>query len=109
MGVCKILSGGSTSHSVQYVEVPNPDPLKFIILTDMQIGKHCILKLQYEGCTNFEGSKICVFEDSVDRLRKLDSIDPHFYEESSLIARFKPTINGWNLATSLCTMLDEGV
>jgi len=47
------------------------------------------------GCTNFEGVKILVFEGDFV-LRSV--IDPHFSEDYSPIARFKPTERGMELA-----------
>ena len=105
MGCVKILSGGSR-HSVEYIKVATPNPLKFAIKFAKQIGQYTILKINYPDSENFEGNKICVFKDTVESLKSKKSIDPHFYEDSTLIARFKPTEEGFKMATNLCMQIE---
>jgi len=96
---------GRSCAAVEYIGIPNPDPSNYIILYGVQIGIYAILKIKYYGCINFEGNKICVFKDSIERLKSMASIDPHFFDKSSLIARFKPTEEGFAMAVNLCNLL----
>lgn len=61
--------------------------------------------MKYKNCTNFEGIKILVFKGQyVERI----VMDPHFSDdEESPIARFKPTVEGINLATKLVESFDD--
>jgi len=88
--------------------IPNPNPERFKILQNENIGKYTILLIYYPDCTNYEGKKILVFENLNNEdlsLRKV--IDPHFCTDgcSGLIARFIPTDNGFNMARKLCNLL----
>lgn len=103
MGVCKILSGGSTTG--QLYDVRNPNPRVFIISETLEIGVFTIADIEYPNCENYEGHKILVFCGvSAQELRQLKTIDPHFIEDSlySPIARFEPTPGGWNWAVKFC-------
>jgi len=65
-----------------------------------------IAEVQYPNCTNFEGKKILVFKGmTIRELATLDELDPHFYEDSKLIARFVPTCEGMSMARSLAYSL----
>lgn len=81
---------------------PNPDPSKYTILDNSKYGNYLVIKIQYHGCTNFEGCKILVFyRVTVRDLVKQGSIDPHFSESTkfhSPIARFVPVDEGWAMA-----------
>jgi hypothetical protein len=84
--------------------LPNPDPANFRIVRVEVIGRFLVAGIHYPNCTNFEGSKILVFENMTEaQLRALTSIDPHFSERSfSPIARFSPTKKGWGYAELFC-------
>ena len=101
MGVCKVLSNGSTT---DYKIISTPDPFKFKIIETIDIHPFVIATVKYENCTNFNGYKICVFNCSSEELRKCKSIDPHFIENSepTLIARFRPTTVGLEFAKNFC-------
>lgn len=77
----------------------NPNPFVFEILKAKRYKDCTIVSVKYLGCTNFEGNKILVFEHLSDtELNDAVSLDPHFNIESKLIARFKPTDEGWLMA-----------
>jgi len=76
-------------------EPPNPNPRNFSILEKIQYSKACVLMVHYPGCTTFEGRKILVFEGKFTPYKVLD---PHFNSTSNLLARFKPTKEGWQMA-----------
>jgi hypothetical protein len=91
----------SSSH-YQPVRLPNPNPSNYKILQALQVDGFLILKIHYPDCTNFEGQKILVFQDTtaVDLLNQR-VIDPHFSQDKknkSPIARFVPTDDGWGMA-----------
>lgn len=77
---------------------------KFNILGTLVIGDFTIVKINYTTCRNFGGDKILVFQGlEPGEISKATEIDPHFYPESKLIARFVPTEEGFNMAFYLCS------
>lgn len=78
----------------------NPDPTKFKILRRIDKGNISLIEVKFENCINYEGNKIIV----MDRLQLENSIqtnnlDPHFSNKGqTVIARFEPTIKGWEMA-----------
>lgn len=62
-----------------------------------------ILRVKYEGCTNYEGFKILVYKGHVlKELVVATELDPHFCEKHlAPIARFAPTEEGLRLALNL--------
>lgn len=73
------------------------------------LGKFLLLEIQYPDCTNYEGRKILVFEDTaLIELTRQGSIDPHFSNNprfKSPMARFEPTAKGWNNAIKFCILM----
>ena len=98
MGVMKLFSSSSYDSNQQ----PNPNPKNYQILSSAVIGSFLVLRIKYPDCTNYEGMKILVFENTTEEdLRKQGSIDPHFSQNPnyvSPIARFKPDDEGWEMA-----------
>jgi hypothetical protein len=83
-----------------------PDPKHFIVEETLQVGRFLIAQVQYPDATNFEGRKIMVFRD-VDAVALLEqtALDPHFFdspEHLAPIARFIPTLEGFNMAMTFC-------
>jgi len=81
----------------------NPNPRKFKILESGFNERFTILKVKYEGCTNYEGVKILVYKGHIlKELTNAAELDPHFCENHlSPIARFAPTEEGLTLALNL--------
>lgn len=93
------------------ISVPSaPDPHNFKILNYAEIGNYLLVKLRYPDCTNYEGLKICLFEN-VGYLVLLgsNSLDPHFSPTNDItpIARFEPTEEGWNMGLKLARQLNK--
>ena len=87
---------------------PNPDPSRFEVKTVHVSQNYLVAQVTYEGCTNFEGEKILVFEGmNLGELSRKSLLDPHFSEKSKLIARFVPTQEGWKQAVLLVTTLEH--
>ncbi len=84
-----------------------PNPTNFKILSLKQVGKYVVAEIQYPGCTNFEGEKICIFKNTtIDRVKSFTKIDPHFAEDGlTPIARFIPTEEGYDMAVRFCEIL----
>lgn len=85
------LSVGSTS------DPRNPDPKNFSIVESQQVGDVFVTKINYPNCTTYEGNKIIVSDFNPKRRKTLD---PHFTENSGIIARFAPTHEGWQHAVN---------
>jgi hypothetical protein len=95
----------------RYLPAPqNPDPKKFKVLDKKSCGKFLILRIKYDGCSNYEGEKILVYEGVTwPILKRQKSLDPHFSQSRdfySPIARFEPTDLGWSRAVLFCQMYE---
>jgi hypothetical protein len=78
----------------------NPDPENFRIVRYTEKNNHTLVEVHYPNCTNFNGTKILLIAASYEQIKKLKELDPHFIEEGSkvnIIARFRPTTQGWGL------------
>lgn len=73
----------------------NPNPKSFIILKMYCFSDMWVAEIKYPNCTNFEGIKILVLREDPSGMSE---IDPHFYEQGPIVARFEPNDNGWNQA-----------
>lgn len=95
------------------IVTPNPNPERYGLMDYFSEGHSFAIKLRYEGCTNYEGIKILVFNNtSLSEVIKKNKnkIDPHFSDNKNFIspiARFEPTSFGWTLAQNLVRKLNE--
>ncbi len=100
-----------------YIKNPNPDPKNYKIKGTITYqkkkgaGNFLIVRINYPDCTNFEGNKILVYEDTTIRdLQKQGGIDPHFTNNTKFkapIARFIPGIKGLFMAGLFCKMMQN--
>lgn len=98
-----------TNPSEPAAVAPNPDPSRFKILNHYEYNGWTIVKVFYEGCTNFEGNKVLVFDETyaVVVAKSARGMDPHFSSSGlSPVARFEPTTRGWHLAQKFVHSLD---
>lgn len=104
MGLNLLRRSCHTNSSPVSWSAPDPSPGKFtIVRLQMFVTLNSyatVAEINYTGCTNYEGNKICVFEGiTPTELRKLKEIDPHFADSKfSPVARFKPDAKGWERA-----------
>lgn len=86
------------------VAIGNPDPANFKIIKCRKIRRFVIIWVNYPDSKNYEGNKILLFEGiSLKRIREIKLLDPHFCdskEHLSPVARFVPTIKGWDYAVT---------
>lgn len=79
-------------------EVPNPNPYRFKILEAISLdGIHTMLRINYPGCTSYNGDKIAIYKRNPKDLIHLKFLDPHFLEGihmNSPIARFPASEEG---------------
>ena len=105
MGVsCMGLSSSTFDYMCGKENDKNPDPYVYIIESEYVTDNGCVLFIHYPNCTNYEGRKILVFDAQFDVIKKQIAIDPHFSNNKefiSPIARFVPTIEGWDMAKFL--------
>lgn len=99
----------------------NPDPRNFEVIRDFVQGDFIALEIRYPGCTNFEGRKILIIQNTRSQslgfwwITNLLSgpIDPHFQglfrERYRLPARFEPSTWGWERAQQLVSILQKEV
>lgn len=89
-------AGERTSPYASQVPDRNPDPERFNVERTYTVGSYVCAMVDYVNCTNYEGKKILVFENSSDAdIRSAKSIDPHFMDDGKIIARFRPDDEGW--------------
>jgi len=97
------LFGNSCGRAYEYSQDNNvlvatdPDPAKFRIQDIEQVGVFVVAIVHYPNCTNYGGDKVLVWKNTkVSRIKAMKLIDPHFLEtDRNLIARFRPTTEGW--------------
>ena len=91
---------------------PNPNPLKYSVITKVFIGRLEIVEVSYSGCTTFNGRKLLllrrhhvVLSQSTNGYGEtcfpshVIQLDPHLLGEDHIVmARFEPTDEGWRLA-----------
>lgn len=103
MGI-KLFSSSTFDGGHVQLPNPNPDPSNWMILESRQIKDMLIVRIKYPNCTNYEGTKILVYEGvTIDQLKQQRAIDPHFSENEqfhSPVARFEPTARGWRMANA---------
>lgn len=93
------LFGGRCSSSSIVIHPTDPIPSVFSITSLEQHGRFVLGVLNYPNCTTFSGFKIIVWENStVEGIRSSKLVDPHFLENNKIVARFRPTIQGIQLA-----------
>lgn len=99
MGLFKRSYSSSTSY---ITDSKNPNPNEFNVICELKINNFFISEVHYPNCTNYEGRKILLTKNSVTNKQYLD---PHFTDESDLIARFVPNVYGWEAAKKLANGL----
>jgi hypothetical protein len=72
-----------------------PDPYNYTIKSIESINGNTIILANYIGCTTFGGDKLMVLKGIHNNFLTLD---PHFFEDHPVIARFAPTLEGFRLA-----------
>ena len=96
------IKGTYADKSNTYQNPENPNPTNFEFVRSQQVGTRLVVEVRYPNCTNYEGRKIMVYDNTnIHKLCREDKLDPHFCDNSkhsSPIARFEPTERGWNLA-----------
>lgn len=101
MGIRLFSTGGERQNPAAVVPDRNPDPERFNIIRTHAVGSYVCAMIDYVNCTNYEGKKIIVFEETTaGRVMDSVSIDPHFMEDGNVIARFRPDDEGWDDAVS---------
>lgn len=84
----------------------NPNPDKYDILDKYEYTNnsctYVVLLIKYVGCTNYEGQKILLYQNCTFMdLMFQKTLDPHFCDNPNHIypiARFIPTLEGWEMA-----------
>ena len=97
------LSGNKKEIATQINAVPinnKPNPYQFQILRKYVYKSYVLIMVRYPDCKNYEGKKILLFSNNTGSYGGIlykDFLDPHFFEDYPLIARFLPTQEGWEL------------
>lgn len=87
----------SCKSSPYAVQGSNPNPELFKVLMEHYQNGFLVLLVEYDGCTNYEGKKLLVYQGFKNSheliLHNFGRLDPHFdnrNRRSSPIARFRP-------------------
>lgn len=121
VGPFKVSSSTYDRPRVEYVDrvvekvvekpLPNPNPKHFRIISHHQNGKYLLVMVNYPDCTNYEGNKVLLYENVwLEDLLSQNSVDPHFSHNKRMyspIARFVPTIKGWDMAIKFIKVLQK--
>lgn len=79
---------------------PNPNKFRFDIL-QIEAGENWdIVLVEYPDCTTFDGQKLLLVVHGTIT-KDMNELDPHFFEDSVIFARFKPDKKGLELARKL--------
>lgn len=99
-------TGNTKTTDYSYLEPLEPHPEVFKILDAKQGSKFLYLEVLYPHCTNFEGRKVLLMKDTtIADVCLTKVLDPHFYPENKIIARFRPDEEGKNLAMYIAGVL----
>lgn len=109
------ISGNRSYDRTEYIYVdrplPNPKPDNFKLGYVKQKGNYLIALVEYPDCTNFEGVKLMVFCGLThEELLAVKTLDPHFSDKVSKfspIARFRPTVAGWDAAELFADVMNN--
>jgi hypothetical protein len=80
-----------------------PDPTNFTIKKIITGDRSTLVLANYPGRTQFGGDKLVLFYGVIPEFKTLD---PHFFEDYDLVARFAPTQLGWKLAEEAQGIVD---
>lgn len=104
----KFCSGGDTSvwnYSTRKEIEPHPEV--FQVLECSEGSNFLYVVVKYPHCTNFQGEKVLVMKDTSKMdILLMKVLDPHFYEDNKIVARFKPDEEGKKLAKTLAGVQD---
>lgn len=82
----------------------DPIPARFHIVRTFALGPLVAAEIVWPDARNYDGRKVAVYRATLADLANAKTLDPHFAEQRGAlvpIARFEPTVQGWNLATEL--------
>ena len=106
MGISPFSKSCLTARDIPDAVAPNPNPGNYRILERWNYKGATLLKVKYNGCTNFEGIKLLLFQGA---FTDTGYLDPHFDKSNaSPIARFKPDKEGLLLADQCARLFDVG-
>ena len=91
--------------------ISNPDPYNWILNDSYQDGRYLLVSVTYPDCTNYEGKKVMLYKGvTVQKLKDQRTIDPNFSSNKrfySPVARFEPTVEGWEMGKRLISALSN--
>ena len=92
----------NTNNDYSYLQPLEPHPEVFKVLELIKGSNYLYIVVQYPHCTNFEGKKVILMKDTEpNEILYTKILDPHFYIENKIIARFRPDEEGKKLAKQL--------
>jgi len=76
-----------------------PDPFNYTIESWGENEHGTLIEVKYHGCKTFDGIKILLVKGlGINTIKKRKTLDPHFFEDHPIMARFAPTKEGRKLA-----------
>ena len=94
----KLFSSGS-DYTPTSNTTPNPNKFRFTIeeIIKGKAGVYDLLVVKYPDCTTYCGHKLIMVKTGTVNLTDIE-LDPHFLHDGKVVARFKPTDEGYKLA-----------
>ena len=76
----------------------NPDPEKWSLVRHHESNGYLAMWVAYENIPSdrFEKHKVMVVKANIADFLKNKSLDPHFAKDGIIMARFRPTDEGWD-------------
>ena len=99
-----MFSSGSDSYNSNSNTSPNPNKYRFKINSITEGTHYDLIQVNYPDCTTFNGDKVLVVKKGSVGKIKTKELDPHFFEDGNVVARFKPTEDGIQLGLMLINL-----
>ena len=97
---CMKYGSDSTEYTPKSETTPNPNKFRFKIVGIRYGVDFDVVQVHYPDCTTFEGMKLLLTEKGFASALMTD-LDPHLLENHGVVARFRPTDEGWTMACDI--------
>ena len=94
------LFSSSTDYCKSTITRPNPNKYRFNIKSIEKGELFDLLLIEYPDCITYKGNKLLMVKKDSFKIDNKE-LDPHFFEDGIVIARFVPTTLGLSLARGL--------
>jgi len=106
----RILSASSSDECNNQTQTQRISYDRYTIKNILAFDKITMLIIKYHNCTNYEGTKVLVYDVDYENLLRQKEFDPHFSESRKLyspIARFEPNEEGIFACINYCLKISN--